>query len=948
MLRQVRPRCFCLRALPGNLATSLIVAVLLWAPVHPLRHLSAQPGAALRAPVRVLQAPSRTPLADSRVIILELGETFYADEQGRLFVELPRPGLYTLRVVAGEQVQQFRRQLEDNQAVELLLAPPEGAGAGPSQTAGDDAAVTIVGLRDRTRLSRYRLTQEEIRRLPGAYGDALRAVETLPGVAAAPPVGALPTTNILTNNFLQGFGIGPPYRNSTSGFLTLRGAGPRASRFYLDGFKIQYPFHLGDQSSVVNNQYLRVLDVFTGTYPARFGDSTGGIIWLEGPTSSERPLTNLNIALFKSDVYHERPLFGGISFFGTAKQSYPNYVLLRTYPDGVPANAKYANYQDGQFKIGGKLNASHEVYLVYFGSRDILDYAKSTAEISNSDSGGLIPGLDGLNSAGGAAGGNFDSNTDSRPPVGLDRGFHTQGLSYAYQYGGWLRSTVRLQTSRFREDYELDFRSPFTGETIFGFEVLDARREFYALSETEMELISDLLSLRVGAEHNDVRWELSLRNFSPQSAINPNTPSFVDVINDLVESNRSFRALYDGDRTRYHLDSAYFDAEVQFWRIRLTPGLRNEYYSLSHSRGLGPRLGFEFAIDEIGAALLLGAGRHFNVPPGLNTVSEEAGNPWLRMEEADRLAGGIEQKFGSRITLKLEAFRNAFRNLVVEDAWLTVPFSPRTNRRELASKPLDIAATPYENRALNFSNDGTGFSEGGEIFLRLAPSSSGRGLSGWLSYTNSITKRNNHQPRLTQDQRDQIQAANVSRKAAAYIEQGPLTALYYDSGETLILYDNDRDELFDLDHRHQASMVVSYKFNAEWQLGVRWRYNDNTPYTPITSADSTANLPIIGRPTFIPKYSDRYNSARLLPIHQLDIRLDRFLNYEWGFLNYYVELINVYGRRNPETENFDFLNPYVRGVNPAVSYESTYISTPIGRGRNLLLPLINLGVEARF
>src|SRR6185295_19466131 len=97
------------------------------------------------------------------------------------------------------------------------------------------------------------------------------------------------------------------------------------------------------------------------------------------------------------------------------------------------------------------------------------------------------------------------------------------------------------------------------------------------------------------------------------------------------------------------------------------------------------------------------------------------------------------------------------------------------------------------------------------------------------------------------------------------------------------------------------------------------------------------NLALLGRTTFIPQYSDFYNSSRYPASHQLDMRLDYFMNYEWGYANWYVELINVYARKNVESENFDFLYPYVNGSNPSYQYESTYIQTPIGRGRQLLL-----------
>ncbi|MCR9142487.1 MAG: TonB-dependent receptor plug domain-containing protein [bacterium] len=907
----------------------------------------------------MLQEPATDqPIPDARVVILETGVAGFTDGNGRFAFTVPAPGYYTFRVIlAGAEVRQIRRQVRfSGETLALLSSAPIDEGGGPTEDASDSGeGIAVVGLKDQTKLSRFRFSRDEIKRLPGVYGDSLKAIETLPGVSAAPPIGVLPTTNILSNSTVSGLGVGPPYANSQSGVLVIRGAGPRASQFFLDGLKVQYPFHLGDQSSVINNDYIRTVDVYTGTYPVRFGNATGGVISIEGPTKIEQGTAHINVSMFKSDVFYETPLFGGIGYFiGTARQSYPNYPLLLTYPEAIPANAQYANYTDGQFKLGFEFNNRHELAFLFFGARDILDYARSVDELANGEDDGLLGGLGGI---GGAAGGGvtgsgnssgLDSNTDGRPPVGLDRGFHTQGMNYAYSYGGVFRNRLIAQVSRFKEDFDLDFRSPLTGETIFGYEVLDFRREFQVRDEMQFEVLKKHIVLNAGLEHNDIRWELSLRNFSPQQSVNPNTPDFVEVVNDLVESNRTFRSLFDGDSTAFQLNAYYAELELAWWRFRLTPGVRSEWYSLSNSTGVGPRMGLEFQIPESDTTLLAGAGRHFNVPPGLNYISIEAGNPWLDMEEADRMAAGVEQKIGKHWLIKVEAFRNIFRNLVVEDRFVVAPFSPRTNRREQVQKPVEVLTDPLENRFLNFSNDGTGWSEGFEVYIKKTRPPRTSGWFGWISYTNSLTKRNNHQTRLTTEENQELQSRNLNRSVVAYIEQGRNVLNYYDSGELEIFYDNDREELYDLDRTHQISLVVNYKFNAEWQIGGRWRYSTNTPFTPIVGNGDTFNLPIIGRPTFLARYSDRFNSDRLHPVHQLDIRLDRFLNYGWGYANYYVELINFYARRNPESQSFDFLSPYNRGSNPATTYESTFIETPTGGGRKLLLPLINVGLELKF
>ncbi len=801
-----------------------------------------------------------------RVVVREARTASETDENGWFEIRVPSPGFYTIRADYDGKVFIQRREIRFNkQELIFYLSPRSKPPARASNRVGD-GSLRVVGLKDRTRLSRFRLKREEIKRLPGVYGDSLKAVNTLPGITPSPPIGS--GSSVFFQAEGAGFGLSGPYSNSISGNLVMRGAGSLSSRFYLDGFIMQYPYHLGDQSSVVHNDYIRTLDVYTGAFPARFGNATGGIIAVGGPEKVKKPEGNINISLFKADVFYQTPLFDGNAFIvGTARGSYPNYTLLKLYPDAVPPDAKYAQYKDGQYKFVYRPTRNHEFTAIYFGATDLLKYSQAVDEATNDTygSGGF-----------GGLGGNGDSNTDGRPPIGLNRDFHTQGIKYSYGTGR-LRNDIYLQVSRFRELSEIDFRSPFTGESIFRFQIKNARREIQYRDEFQAELIRDTLVISAGLEANLNRWELSLANLSPRETSNSATATFTDTINNLIESNRTFRALFDGDRTEYQLNAAYVQADIDIWKFRITPGARVEHYTLSKSTGVGPRLGLEFNPTET-VSFLAGAGRHYNLPPTLDTVSIESGNPDLEMEEADHVVLGYEQKIGAWWKLKIELYRNIFRNIVVPDRFAVRPFELRVNRRDLVEKLDDILANPFENRPLGYSNDGTGHSRGVEIYLKKTRPPGRSGWFGWISYTWSITKRNNHQTRFTDDEESAYNARNANRTVLATADIGRDVLLYYNTGELEYYRDNDREELYDLDRTHQISLVLNYKFNPRWQLGSRWRYASNTPYTPSVQSnqlDFGANI----RPLFLQQYSDFFNSDRRKPVHQLDLRLDYFTRY---------------------------------------------------------------------
>ena len=66
------------------------------------------------------------------------------------------------------------------------------------------------------------MTPEQIRTLPGAGNDALRALQSMPGVARVP------------------FGLGGP---------ALRGTAPRGTTVYLDGIEAPPLYHFGGLAS---------------------------------------------------------------------------------------------------------------------------------------------------------------------------------------------------------------------------------------------------------------------------------------------------------------------------------------------------------------------------------------------------------------------------------------------------------------------------------------------------------------------------------------------------------------------------------------------------------------------------------------------------------------------------------------------------------------------------
>jgi len=86
------------------------------------------------------------------------------------------------------------------------------------------------------------------------------------------------------------------------------------------------------------------------------------------------------------------------------------------------------------------------------------------------------------------------------------------------------------------------------------------------------------------------------------------------------------------------------------------------------------------------------------------------------------------------------------------------------------------------------------------------------------------------------------------------------------------------------DQNWLLNLSGGYRFNMYWEISTKFRFASGRPYTPFddNGVQSISNL----------------NSRRLKSIHSLDVRVDR----RWIFKNWtlitYIDIQNIYNRRN--------------------------------------------------
>lgn len=107
--------------------------------------------------------------------------------------------------------------------------------------------------------------------------------------------------------------------------------------------------------------------------------------------------------------------------------------------------------------------------------------------------------------------------------------------------------------------------------------------------------------------------------------------------------------------------------------------------------------------------------------------------------------------------------------------------------------------------------------------------------------------------------------------------------------------------LFDWDQTHIITAIASYKLPSNWEVGFRFRLVTGNPYTPIGASVWNEK-----DDSFDGISSSCINCARLPTFHQLDIRVDKRFVMDNFMLNIYLDVQNVYNRRNPEDLNYNY------------------------------------------
>lgn len=267
----------------------------------------------------------------------------------------------------------------------------------------------------------------------------------------------------------------------------------------------------------------------------------------------------------------------------------------------------------------------------------------------------------------------------------------------------------------------------------------------------------------------------------------------------------------------------------------LTPGVLISTDDYTDQNFTEPRLNSRWEFTP-GWAFTSGYGQYHILPDNFGAYTPEFGNPELDQPTADHYELGIENELANDLFWKVEVYYKTLKDIIIGRP------DPELYNYDL-EQPADLAAY---NALPRYTNDADGRAWGMEFFIN-------KNLTdkwyGWLSAAYSRTER-----------KDQLTGDNFR----------------YNYDQPVII-----------------NMVSNYQYNKDWQIGFKWRFQSGQLITPLVRADQDSDNPELYNPVY-----GELNSERLPAYHKLDIRADRTFIFKSWEMDFYAEVLNVYGRQN--------------------------------------------------
>ncbi len=729
-------------------------------------------------------------------------------------------------------------------------------------------------------ISRHTMTAQEMKQVPASFGDSLSAITSLPGIIRS------------------GGGMFGP--------LVIRGADLISNNYFIDDIPVNDPMHLGGLHSIINTNIMDEIDIYASAFPAQFGTANAAVIDISTVDKVERFSGYSDFGLLSLTSLIQTPILkdkNGNLIFDTPAEIERNdetenagYIIASGRygyfgiaikivelftGDDVPFTPVYWDYQ---FKGKYYFNRENSVTLLLFGFKDGLEALIGEEDIEEEGSDPVFSDIE----------------------FQVDKLSHNQGLYYDFKPSRKLSNRIVFFSNLTDSYFYMNFGGENVAEWAKDLNVTSRPWIFGNKDKAKMKWLADHAELRGGIGYT----QYYFKSFG--KTILPNKIGPVDLADPDAFAIEEFDEVI-----RNHLLSGYIENKFTIFGLTVVPGFRSDYLKRSLTATYDPRImaSYKFPTDT---TVSIASGKYsyfFQVNPFLfdsNANICKIGKE-LPPEKAIHNSLGVEQEY-DLYTLKIEGFYNYFYD-----------------------KPYAYPHVRPDNTYYPGMSNGKMKTFGVEIMIRKDKAKNQNGLFGWVSYTYTRSIEKTGLP--TEDGLYDLYYPEVDENGDPVLD---------DDGNPVLLPVNKAGDPWGdqwinsaFEQIHNIKLVAGYQQNRHI-FSCRFQYYTSFPITPIVGIEQQElpdgtmvdYLSMNGINRYAPKYGKR-NSDHLAPYYQLDVRYTFETVYSFGYVNFYVEVINAFNMQSEEYKWY-WDRPYEKGKNPQKIKEEGFA----------LLP--NFGVEVKF
>lgn len=560
----------------------------------------------------VRDGATKKPLSEITVKVDDL--VTKTDAEGRFSFKDVAPGAHSvllsgpaISTVATTETIEPNKKLDVTYDVET--APKE------EEDVGEDVEVVeVVAPKLEKGAVSTEISTEEARKVPGTFGDTLRVVQNLPGVAR----GAL-----------------------GSGALVVWGAAPNDTRVYVDGVRVPVLYHVGGLRSTINSDLVKSIELVPGGYGAEYGRGLGGLVTVETRTLRGDKVHGYVAAdVIDASGMIEAPIDKSTRVAAAARKSYLDKSIAIASKRDVSDVLPIPIYWDAQLAIERDLRPKESVKILVLTSSDVLRRTVPSADPAETRTQDTALGYSRLILA-------YKRQLDDGSLVGVTVSGGLDSSSLISRFGATpTELTAKGSSYALRASYRTKAATWLTIATGFDFEAQSLsffRRGAVTIPPREGDRY--VFGQPPPDQINADEWSTAIGGVAPW--VSGDISLFEDRLH-IVPGFRVDANVISGDR--------------------LTPkkGETPPIGFLTEQTGLEPRLLVRFQATKR-LAVKAAAGIYHQAPLG-EDLSAVFGNPALSMSRAVHLLGGFSFRFTDTSSAEVTAFRSSSEGLTSRSA----------------------------------------------------------------------------------------------------------------------------------------------------------------------------------------------------------------------------------------------------------------------------------------